>query len=282
MKNPKARLGVAIACFGFACVFSQSLSADNRLHVSKTFPLPTGRTTEININIDAAEVDIRPVDGENVIVKADFDRRDYDLNIEFDEDEPSLDIEFDKDNWNDDHNGSARILIEIPMRPNIILDAKLKAGEIDIELGGVALEELELTTWAGEVEFGLSDRNRVVCRKASINTKVGETRIIGLSNLRFENIDIDGGIGEMRIDFRGHGEKEASAEIDLDIGETHIEIPNDLGVRLAISKFLFLTEVDVSSRFEKSGNRYYSKEFDSSERTLELEVSPGLGSFHIR
>lgn len=279
MKNSKVQVLAALLLLGF---MSPNLAADNRSHVSKKYTLPSNRTTELNIDIDAAEVDIRPVDGDEVVIDAVFTRRDFDLHIDFDEDEPVLDIEFDKHSWNDDDDDeSARIRIEIPRRFRVIVDAKIKAGEIDLDLGGLSLEELELTTWAGEVGLNFSDRNRVECVEADINTKVGETRINNLSNLRFKHIEIDGGIGEMRIDFGGMGQKDASAEIDLDIGETHVEVPDDLGIRLAVSKFLFLTEVNVSSRFEQSGNRYYSKHHDSADRSLDLEVSPGLGAFHI-
>jgi len=115
-----------------------------------------------------------------------------------------------------------------------------------------------------------------------INTKVGETEIIRLGNARFKEAEINGGIGEMRVDFRGKILNEALADVDLDIGEATIYLPDDdVGVKLSVSKFLFLSDVEISRNFRKSGRHYYSRNYDDAKNALTLRVSPGLGELNI-
>ncbi len=83
----------------------------------------------------------------------------------------------------------------------IDLEARIKAGAIEIDLGGLSLVGLDLITWAGEVQVEFSEPNWTEMDFLKINTKVGETEIVRLGNARFKEAEINGGIGKMRVDF---------------------------------------------------------------------------------
>ncbi len=68
----------------------------------------------------------------------------------------------------------------------------------------------------------------------------------------------------------------------MDIGETILYLPDDdVGVKLSVSKFLFLSDVVVPRNLRKSGRYYYSQNYDDAKSALNLRVSPGLGELNI-
>jgi predicted membrane protein len=151
-----------------------------------------------------------------------------------------------------------------------------------MDFSGLSVQELDVTTWAGEVDIDFASPNKIEMSHLHINTKIGETNIHHLGNARFTEAEIDGGIGEMRLDFAGAMLDGARANIDLDIGETRLYLPDDLGVRLSLSKFAFLTDVRLPASYEKSGRYYYSRHYQRSARSLQLHVSQGIGAVQFR
>lgn len=238
----------------------------------------------VKVEIDAAEVEISkcPRDDE-AWVTIYYQEDQFNVDVEFDESRYRLDIFFDKRGWMDSDNDDleAKAVIELPAGVETDLEVKIKAGEIDLDLGGLALINFELKTWAGEVKVDFSEPNKSEMDYLQINTKIGETELVRLGNARFREAEINGGIGEMTIDFRGELLPQASARVDLDIGETKLILPKEVGVKLAVSKFLFMSEIDLPYRFEKSGRYYYSDNYREAVNQLALKVSPGLGELTI-
>ncbi len=250
----------------------------------KQYTVPTDKVLRVNIDIDAAEVKLTKSPTEQKArVSISFTEHDFRANAAFDEKRNRLEIIFSKKNWWDssDHDGHAEVLIELPPRVEIDLDAEIKAGAIDIDLGGLAMIGFNLNTMAGEVLVDFSEPNSTVMDFLQINTKVGETELLRLGNARFKDAEINGGIGEMRVDFRGAMLANAAAHIDLDLGETHLHMPEEVGVKLSVSKFLFLSNLELPNDFEKSGAYYLSRNYDQTEKELFVKVSPGMGELRI-
>lgn len=249
------------------------------------YEINSDKVLHVNIDIDAAKVKIRKFSrSKEVQLSIYFTEDEFKIYDDYDRKRSRLDIEFDIKGWMNNHNKDleAEFLLELPSDVEIDLVAKIKAGEIEIDLGGLSLVGLDLTTWAGEVQVEFSEPNQREMDYLRINTKVGETKIIKLGNARFKEAEINGGIGEMRVDFRGRMLNEALADVDLDIGETTIYLPDDdVGVKLFVSKFLFFSDVEVPRNFRKSGRYYYSRNYDDAKNALSLRVSPGLGELHF-
>jgi len=249
------------------------------------YEINSDKVLQVNIDIDAAEVRIsKSSQSKEVKLSIYFTEDEFKIYEDYDRKRSRLDIEFDKKGWMNSNNKDleAKFVLELPSDVEIDLEARIKAGEIEIDLGGLSLVGLDLTTWAGEVQVEFSEPNQREMDYLKINTKVGETEIIRLGNARFKEAEINGGIGEMRVDFRGQILDEALADVDLDIGETTIYLPDDdVGVKLSVSKFLFLSDVEIPRNFRKSGRHYYSRNYDDAKNALTLRVSPGLGELNI-
>lgn len=235
------------------------------------------------IEIDAAEVKISPNTHETELsVFLKFNDESFDYDIDFDEHDNNISLSFEKKQWIDDHDGQLRAEIEILLPPSVVvdLDCRIKAGEVDMQLGDLSLKRLALKTWAGDVRVDFQQPNRIAMRSLLLNTKIGETRLKNLGNARFRHAEINNGIGQLEIDFTGLAEG-ASADVDLDIGATEIFIPDEVGVKLSVHKFLFLSQVDIPHKLRKKGKYYISDNYHRDDKSVILKVKPGIGDLRI-
>ncbi len=250
----------------------------------KAFKLRTADDSRLRLDIDAAEVRLSPsTSGDEIRVWIEYTKEQFTHIVTYDERNNELDISLDKKGWfdHDSDHTTARLELELPTDVKMRIFSRIKAGQVDMQLGGVHIVEFALKTWAGEVDVDFDEPNKSEMRLFEINTKVGESALRNLGNARFVNADIDGGIGEMTIDFRGAMLKGATADVDLDIGETVIILPDNSGTKLSVSKFPFLSQVNMPFRLEKEGRYYYTKNYEQSGQTFDLRLNSGIGELRI-
>ena len=270
-----------LALVGFA------IGQGNMVIFDETYTIK-GDNFQLDLDIDGGEVKVTKNDANNECdVYIEYHRRKCDCDVHFNERRNRLEIVLDHD-WTsgkDKREGDsehATVSIALPCEPKIALDAKIKAGEIDFELGGLHLQNFELRNWAGDVTVSFDEPNRTTLQSFDVNVKIGELKMYDLGNAHFQKADINGGIGEMTLDFRGETLKNATAYIDLDIGETTVIVPEGIGVKMKVSKFLFLSNVEYPNWFERHGKYYYSENYQENKDQLYLVISTGIGELNVR
>jgi len=264
------------------CVFARY----DEIELDETFVITNGKL-DVNADIDVGKVIIKRNNKANecqVYIKYLTERANAD--IRFNEKHNVLDVIVDFENWkswkeNTNESNTPKVIIELPYEPVLNLETNLKAGEFDLELGDLNLESLDFNNWAGEATINFDLPNKMEMNNLDINFKVGELKLLNLGNARFSEADINSGIGELMLDFSGENLEKAMARVDLDIGETRVIIPEDIGAKLRVSKFLFLSQVTYPNWFEKRGRYYYSDNYNKSEKSLYLMISTGLGELKI-
>lgn len=252
--------------------------------IEKTYSVKPNEILSVSLNIDAGEITVHKNEQpDKIFIAVQYDDRSDEVTIDFDERKNELYISIDRERWFkswDDHR-SPKLEVLLPFDVQIELSSKIKAGEINFDLGSLKLKDFQLRNFAGEVEVDFSKPNQIEMELLDINVKVGETTLRHLSNARFRSAKINGGIGELSIDFAGEGLKAARAEIDLDIGETTIYLPRDLGVRFDSSTFGFLTQSSIDDEFIKKGRFYYSEKYESAPKTMDCSISSGIGELRV-
>ena len=269
----------------FAQKRDDSRSDDPRIEeLQNGFKVRAGTPFQLRVDIDAGEVRVaKGKSRDEVRVRLAYNKNQFHHSFRYNESRNALEVQFDKEGWFEHERDRtlAEIDIELPTEGELQLDFKIKAGEINMELGGLRIADFALETLAGEVNLDFAEPNLIEMASLTLNTKVGESKFRRLGNARFRDADINGGIGELTIDFSGEMAKDAVARVDLDIGETVIVLPRDSGTKLSVSKFLFLSHVDLPFELHKDGRYYYSENYDSADRTLHLRVSSGVGECRV-
>jgi hypothetical protein len=279
-----------IRCFvliGFSLMFVTLLNAQSVDYEMKNldFTAAENQPLEVFMDVDAGEVYIEGGGGRltgHVDVEYEADR--FKSRLDFDEKKNRLRVKVDGKKWHKMHgeNSGPIVQVVLPDSVHIRLKTKLKAGEVQLDLGGLCIEELDLSAWAGEVNVRFEEPNPITMSLMDINLHVGEATLERLGNARFEKADLNSGIGELSVDFTGDILNKSMARVDLDIGETDILLPSDIGVRMQIGgAFSFMSSKDIDSDFYKRGRYFYTHDFEAADTQFSLRVTPGLGELRV-
>jgi len=283
MKRVDFLFTVFLAVVIIVLIHSMSEAADLK-KVEKIIRVSRADILYVSLKIDAGELIVhKNSEPDQVLISVQYDDEKDQIDIDFDENKNELFVSLDRGRWfksGDDHR-APKLEISLPVEIIIELNSKIKAGEIDFNLESLSIKEFELDNFAGQVRVDFPKPNNIEMDILDVHVKVGQTRLRRLGNARFHRAKINGGIGELDIDFTGEGLKSSRAEIDLDIGETSVSFPRELGVRFESSTFGFLTQSNIDYEFDKKGRFYYSENYDSASRTMNVSISSGIGDLRV-
>jgi hypothetical protein len=168
--------------------------------------------------------------------------------------------------------------IAVSPRADLALDLSLGAVDADLELGGLRISELDLKTGASRAAVRFSRPNGMRCRHAAFSAGAAEVSIFGLGNSRCDEIQFEGGIGKVLLDFSGVWSSSARVEVRMAMGEITLRLPRQVGVRLAMDKFLSSFEPKGLIR---RGDTFVSPNYDRAERRLDLDLTTAMGGVNV-
>jgi len=170
--------------------------------------------------------------------------------------------------------------LELELGRGVPMDLDLEFGAVraDIDLGGLALTNLDLRTGASESTIAVSEPNSARIETARFEIGAAEFTITQLGNLNAERIEVDAGVGKVTLGLDGRWERDARLSIDIGLGALVLEIPEGLGIRLR--KDSFLTSLD-SEGLVKRGDAYYSLDWADADRKVEIDLDAAFGSVKV-
>jgi hypothetical protein len=275
----RAGLSIVLLC---GMVWGQ----DKKVVFNETYKVRS--SLELTLRADGAEIQITKNDRDECNVFVEYNEQKCQLDVVSNEKKRTLSIDVDHNNWSMLKSGDSKksdyavIKIALPYKPDLDLKTVIKAGKIDMQLGDMHIRNLELKSWAGETRVDFERANRTELRTFDVDCKVGEVKLLHLGNANFQEADINSSVGEMTIDFTGEKIKRAMARLDMSIGSTTVIVPEEVAVKIKVSKFLFLSNVDYPSWFRQQGNYYYSKNYQDQDESLYLIASTGIGELQVR
>lgn len=167
-----------------------------------------------------------------------------------------------------------RLARDVPME----LDIEFGAARADVDLGGLSLTDLELTTGASESRVEFSEPNPVSMRRATFEVGAADFAARHLGNLNAEEISVDAGVGNVVLDFTGEWRQDSDVTVDMGLGALELRVPRGLGIR--INRDTFLTSFD-SEGLVKRGDSYYSLDWEDAEFTVTVDVNAAFGSVEV-
>lgn len=215
----------------------------------------------------------------------------YRMELRYDEElfEPEVDYESGRLELGLDRTGSRFSLarshsggeLDLGLSGEVALDLDLEFGAMraDIELGGLSLSGLTLSTGASESTVRVSSPNPVPMERARIEAGAARFGASSLGNLNAERIQVEAGLGEMTLSFDGEWQRDAAVDIDMGVGSLDLRFPRGLGVRLEMDSFL--TSFD-SQGLVKQGEAYYSTDWEDAERRVTIQIDAAVGRVGVR
>ena len=168
--------------------------------------------------------------------------------------------------------------VSLSPTPDLTLDLALGAANSDVELGGLRITSLRVKTGASRAVIRFSQPNPVRCELATIGAGAAEVSVLGLGNSRCDDIQFEGGVGKVLLDFGGAWQSSSRVEVKMALGEVTLRLPRKAGVRLRMDKFL--------SSFEpvglvRRGNEFQSPDYDRRPQHLDLDLTTAMGGVNV-
>lgn len=181
------------------------------------------------------------------------------------------------------HIGSRRQLDQtafVTLSPAVGLDLALQLGavEAEIELGGLQLTDLRLTSGASRTTVRFSRPNTGHCEQATISAGAADLSVLALGNARCRQLQFEGGVGKLLLDLSGAWTSEAHMSVHLAVGALTLRLPRDLGIRLTLDRFL---SSFPTAGWTRQGNGYLSPGYAHATRHLDLALSSALGGIDV-
>mgnify|MGYP000911914286 CR=1 FL=1 len=269
-------VAVAVAAWVMNPIFAQ---AQEWQKVTMSQQLERNDQIRAQVEYRAGRVTVRSVD-EGLL---------YRMNLRYDEDsfEPVADFSGDHLRLGVESLGRSMRLwnrqageLELELARGIPMELDLEFGAVkaDIDLGGLTLTDLDLSTGASESLITVSEPNPVPMGTASFEAGAAEFRLTQLGNLNAERIEVGAGVGSITLGFGGRWEQDASVSIDMGLGSLELRIPEGLGVRLR--KDSFLTALD-SEGLIKRGDVYESPDFEDADYRIDIDLDAAFGSVTV-
>lgn len=176
--------------------------------------------------------------------------------------------------FGDEAHAAVALAPEVPTS----LAVRFGAGHADLELGGLALDEVQVTTGASETELRWSQPNRIEARRVRLESGAASLEATGLGNANAAEFEIRGGVGETTLGFGGDWKRSASATVKMGLGSLTLRLPRSIGVR--VTKRGAMTSFDGAGLVKRDGG-YYSRNWESAAEKLTLDIDAALGSIDV-
>jgi len=266
---------------GAALVATTSLPAGAQEFrtVSQSRALAGEESLDVQVKYGAGVLSVGPADG-GVLYALDlrYDERQFDPMTNFSNGRLEVGVEGRGRNIDLDDGDDGRL--DLKLAPGLPMDLRLEfgAGRATVDLGGLALRDLDLETGASESRIDVSRPNPQVLRRAEFNVGAADFEATKLANLNLEELVVQAGVGRVALDFSGTLRRDLAVDVDMGLGSLEIRVPEGVGVRL--DKSSFLTSFDADG-FDRRDGTYYSPNWESASRRITVDVTAAFGSISI-
>jgi hypothetical protein len=279
--HPKRAIPILAAALALT-VLAGPAAAQEWRSITSARQLQSRAPLDVQVRYGAGELRLEPVDARMLYrMEMRYDERHFTPITEYDADRNTLRLGTEgsrqgRGRMNVREGGSATISLsrEVP----IDLQLQFGAGEAEIELGGMALRRLALSTGASETRVRFSSPNRIEADEIRIEAGAASLAVSDLANTRAGRFQFQGGVGSTTLDFGGEWTRSASASVQIGIGSVVLRVPRGVGVK--VSRSSFLTSFD-SEGLVKRGNDFFSPDWETATHQLDLSVNAAFGSIRI-
>jgi hypothetical protein len=178
----------------------------------------------------------------------------------------------------EDNNWLMRFTDAVP----ISFDIELGMGRGEIDLTGLQIKDLNLSTGASSVSLRFDEKNKTSIDNITIETGLSKFKAYGLSNANFDNLKFEGGVGSYLLDFGGELQREVDVDIQIGLGSITLIIPDEIGAKVYYEKS-WVASIDLPKYYEENEeNTYFSKNYYNAKGRLNFHIEAGLGNVTIK
>jgi hypothetical protein len=238
----------------------------------------------VRVDLSGGELRMLPAEeGELYDYSVRYDAARYDVERRFDSASHTLSLRLDGGRgqlrrWADRQDEHARVSLAVARGVPMNVALRLGAVEADLDLGGLAVDQLNVESGASSTSLRFPTPNPRRMRSLQFDVGAASIEVAGIGNANVEHIDVDCGAGSVTLDFSGAWAGDADARLRVRLGTVTLRVPRDVGVRARVD--LTLGSFDHDEFRERDGV-HYSANWESAPRHLTLDASMVLGTLEI-
>jgi len=274
-KNAAAVVAVALLLAG---ALREPLRAQSMRTVNMSRQLSGDGEVRVSVEYGAGHFSVRSLD-EGLLYRMNltYDEDSYEPVAEFADNRLELGVESVRGGRHS-HREAGELALELARDVPMRLDLEFGAVRADLDLGGLELTALDLSTGASESSIDISEPNRGQIGTARFEVGAAEFDARRLGNLNAERIEIDAGVGSLTLSLDGEWRRAGRVSIDLGLGALELRVPE--GVGLQLRKDSFLTSLD-SEGLVKRGDTYESLDWADAERRVTVDLDAAFGRVKV-
>ena len=161
---------------------------------------------------------------------------------------------------------------------NAPMNLTVKAGAYQgqYELGGLSIQNLNVTDGASKVDLNFTNPNQVQMTSLQYTTGASEVTLKGLANSCATDITFRGGAGNYTLEFSGKLQSNMNVSVEAGVSQVTIIVP--MGVNAQVITETGLMTVSTSGGWQQQGSNY---SLSGSGNTITINVKMGAGNLKL-
>ncbi|HET6681835.1 MAG TPA: LiaF domain-containing protein [Gemmatimonadaceae bacterium] len=160
----------------------------------------------------------------------------------------------------------------------IDLDLDLGAVQADLDLGGLRLSRVHMSSGASDSHLRFSSPNPVHMSSLEVQVGAAELTMERLADANTGLVRVSSGLGSVDLDFSGTWQRDIALQLEVALGSVRIRVPRSVGVSVEHSRFLGRFD---TTGLEKRGDRWVTPDFDAASYKLVIRAHTAIGKLSL-
>lgn len=126
-----------------------------------------------------------------------------------------------------------RVTVTLPRDVPMVIDADIRMGESEVELGGLYVLDARFDIGMGDHRVSFSEPLPVPMAGLVVDGGMGALALNHVGNASPGRVDVRQSMGELRLDLRGRWVQDSSIVARCSMGECGLRAPTDVGIEIA-------------------------------------------------
>jgi hypothetical protein len=179
--------------------------------------------------------------------------------------------------WSSDAGSELTLALATAVPFDLSLD--VGAAETDLDLSGLRLRSLVLSTGASDTRMHFDTPNPIAAASVRIDAGAANVEALHLANARAERISVNVGVGRVLLDFTGEWTNNTAVDLSTALGAVELVVPANIGVRIETSSAL--QSVDFPGLTKRDG-AWTSDNYDTAPFRVTITSSGAFGRPEFR
>jgi hypothetical protein len=153
------------------------------------------------------------------------------------------------------HNDSEDSDLRVGLARGVPMDMQVEfgAGEAVMQLGGLSLRNLTVSTGASDATVRFDAPNPVTLDRFKLEVGAAGFKAIGLGNAHAKMVNVEAGAGDVDLDFSGQWSSDMTVDLTAALGAVHIHVPRGVVLEQTGGKVLIGSSDDRTGGISGAG-----------------------------